>query len=176
MPNDHLDEGAPRRLGVQGGRGHQRDHPAGSHDPRHLAHRRRPVREEHQRHLAHHPVEGAVRERQRLRIALPPVQVGADPFGDRQHGPVQVQAGDVSLRADPVGGGAGENAGTASHVENLLPRHEAGGIGNGRRPIGEQGGDESLLVDLGDPERYLESLTGCRKCPIGVGHDDHLLH
>jgi len=71
--------------------------------------------------------------------------------------------------------GAGENAGTASHVENLLPRHEAGSIGNGRRPIGEQGGDESLLVDLGDPERYLESLTGCRKCPIGVGHGDHLL-
>ena len=81
-----------------------------------------PVGEEHQRHLAQRHVEGAVGERQRGGVALPPVDVRAHASGDGEHRLVEIDADDRSVGADEVGGGAGDDPRPARDVEDRLPR------------------------------------------------------
>jgi len=162
----HLDEGAVGRLVLQRGGHAERDHAARADDPGHLPQGRRRVGEEHQRHLAQHHVEGAVGERQGGDVASPPLQVRPDPAGDGEHGLVEVHAHHAPVPGEPVGDGAGDDAGAAGGVEDRLSGVDAGQVGQERRPLGEERRHEPGLVQLGRPGGDLERLG----VPVLGGH------
>jgi hypothetical protein len=130
------------------------------HDPAHLPQRPDSIGDEHERHLAEHDIEGLVLERQRAGIALTPREVRPDAAGDRQHGLVQIEAGDGAGRGDEVGGGARDDAGTAPDVEHRVPCGDACRGAQDRCPLGKEGRDELRFVALGGLDRDLERLDG----------------
>src|SRR5690606_5223339 len=76
------------------------------------------------------PVEIAVRERQRLRVALDGrldvARVEHAVTADRQHRGIDVGEPDLASRTDAAGKGLGEIGGAAGHVEHLHARAHAG--------------------------------------------------
>jgi hypothetical protein len=132
--------------------------------------------------LAQNGVEGAVVEREGRCVALAPVDVGSYVTGNGQHGFVEIDADHVG-RPDTVGCGAGDDPGTAGHVEDPPVSADTGGVAQDRRPLGEERRHERRLVGLGRFDRDLEGLgwlsTGhasmlrCRR-PSSIGQLPHM--
>jgi hypothetical protein len=118
--------------------------------------------EEHQCGLTEHDVERLIRKAQFGGVTLDPLDVGAQPPGDDEHGIVQIEADHTALTAKPVGSRARHDAGPARDVEHLLARSHACGVHDGRRPVGEEGRHEARLIRLGGLDRELESLNRTR--------------
>ena len=153
----HLDERSVRRLLVEVAGHEHGDRAAGGGDPAHLPDRSVSVGEEHEGHLAHDGVEGAVGEREGGNVTLAPVDVGTHASGHGEHGLVEVDADDVG-RPDEVGGGAGDDPRPACDIQHPLAGDDAGGLAQGRCPLGEEGGHECGLVGLGGLDGDLERL------------------
>ena len=133
-----LDERLERRLLVERAGHEHGDGAAVAHHARHLVQGETSIDEEHQRHLAQRHVEGAVGERQRGRVALPPVDVRPHASGDGEHRLVEIEADDRSAGADEVGSGAGDDPRPARDVEDRLPRRHAGDARRGSAPTGRR--------------------------------------
>ena len=97
----------------------------------HLAEGGRAVGEVHERELADHDVETRVGEGKRGRIAGSPRHLRLGSRGDGQHPLIEIEADDLTVRPDPPQGLAGEYAGPAADVEDLVARPDFGGVGDG---------------------------------------------
>ena len=67
----------------------------------------------------------------------------------------------MPLRADHSGSGSGDDAGSAGHVENTLSLSDAGAVEKGLHPLGEQGGNEQVFVDMCLLKSQAECLGHC---------------
>jgi hypothetical protein len=115
----------------------------------HLAAGGHAIRKIHERELAHHDVETRVVERERGRIAQSPLDLRLGSRGDRQHSLIEIKADNVTFRPGPAKGLAGEHAGPAGDVEDLVTRPDPSGVGNRAGPRAEDRGHEAGLVDFG---------------------------
>lgn len=61
-------------------------------------------------------IEGPGVEGQALGSSLVPLQIGSELFGHREHGGIHVESCDGPAVSQPIGHGAGQNAGTACDV------------------------------------------------------------
>jgi hypothetical protein len=105
------------------------------------------VGEEHERELAHHDIERGVGEGQVAGVALAPFDLRRDALRHREHARVEIEPHDMPLRPDAPRGLARHGAGSAAHVEHALTAADGGRVGQHHRRVGEDCGNEALLVD-----------------------------
>jgi hypothetical protein len=115
----------------------------------HLAEGGHAVREVHERELADHDVKARILERKRGRIALSPFHVRLSPRRDCQHPRIEIEANNLTMLAGPPKGLAGEHAGPAANIQDLVPPPDPSGVSDRASPGAEDRRHEAGLVDLG---------------------------
>ena len=121
---------------------------AWSRDSAHLDERGGGVAEEHQRKLAHRPVE-VVGEAEAFGDAGTPRDVRLGAPGHGEHALVGINSGEITVGSRPAASCSGEHPGAAPDVEHPVSHSHVGDVEHHVGPLGEQRWDEELVVDPG---------------------------